>query len=380
MAIFTGSVFDDTLFGTLLDDQIDGLDGNDYLFGNDGNDTMLGFTGNDALDGWNGNDLLAGEDGDDLLMGHVGNDTLDGGNGNDALYGEADDDYMIGSTGNDIMDGGDGLDVVDYSFLGTAISLEAQGIINKGTAGVDQSASVETIIGATGYNNLIDGSTGDSTEVFFTIDLEANSLVVNNIPFIGTQTFSVENFVNVIGTTQADNIVGNSLNNIIDGSGGNDFIEASSGNDTIDGGAGDDELFGEEGDDLILGFTGSDVISGGSGSDTLLGESGNDFLFGYGFTTAEYDLLSGGTGADAFFLGDSFGAYYEGFGYATITDFNSLEGDLIALAGTESSYSLGVQNFSGTNDLDTLIYYNSDLIGVLEDTTNVNTAFDFIYI
>ncbi|MBX2863003.1 MAG: hypothetical protein KTR27_05570, partial [Leptolyngbyaceae cyanobacterium MAG.088] len=216
-----------------------------------------------------------------------------------------------------------------------------------------------------------------------------NSLVVNGIPGIGTQSFIVENFVDVIGTTQSDNISGNSDDNFIDGNDGDDFIFGDdgddfilgfNGNDTLDGWNGNDFIAGEAGDDLLLGYFGDDILDGGSGTDSLLGEDGNDALFGYGFTTEEYDVLTGGTGADAFYLGDSFGAYYLDLGYATITDFSSVEGDLIVLADTASAYSLGTQDISGTSSLDTLVYYNNDLIGVLEDTTSVNTSTDFVYV
>ncbi|MEM7793457.1 MAG: calcium-binding protein [Cyanobacteria bacterium P01_C01_bin.118] len=157
------------------------------------------------------------------------------------------------------------------------------------------------------------------------------------------------------------------------------MIAGGIGSDTLDGGIGDDDLFGEAGNDLLLGFTGNDVLLGGAGNDTLLGEADDDALAGYGFTTEEYDLLSGGTGADVFFLGDTSGAYYQGLGYATITDFKNIESDAILLAGNATTYSLGVQDFSGSSDLDTLIYFNDDLIGVVEDSTNV-TAGDFLYV
>ncbi|MEO0868994.1 MAG: calcium-binding protein, partial [Cyanobacteria bacterium J06642_11] len=268
---------------------------------------------------------------------------------------------------------------VDYSLIGGAISLEAEGIINKGVAGIDQMIGVETIIGAAGFANTVDGFSGDSSLTSFTVDLANESLTVNGIPGLGSLSFTIQNFVNVNGTSQADSIVGNSANNLLNGGGGNDEIVGGSGADTLDGGTGNDTLFGGIGDDLLLGFSGDDILLGDTGSDTLLGESGNDALAAYGFTTEEYDLLSGGTGADAFFLGDTSGVYYQGLGYGTITDFNNLEGDAILLAGNANNYSLGVQNFSGDAALDTLIYFNNDLVGVVQDSTNVN-ANSFFYV
>lgn len=343
-------------------------------------DSISGDSLDNILDGNAGNDIVFGADGDDLIFGNLGDDALGGGSGNDEVFGGSGNDLMIGSTGNDLMEGGTGSDIVDYGLVDSGITLEATGIINKGSAGVDQMFNVETIIGNADFINTIDGSTGDSTSVFFDINLSAESLVVNNIPGLGSLSFTVENFADVIGTSQADTIVGNSASNFLNGLSGNDFIAAGSGNDVVDGGAGNDEVFGESGNDILRGFTGDDILVGGTGTDELFGESGNDALFGYGGTIDEYDVLVGGSGADAFFLGDTTGVYYLDFGFATITDFNRNAGDSIVLAGGSSAYSLGTQDFSGGSALDTLIFFNDDLIGVLEDTTNVNSATDFFYV
>ncbi|MEM9503930.1 MAG: hypothetical protein AAGA01_08230, partial [Cyanobacteria bacterium P01_E01_bin.43] len=126
---------------------------------------------------------------------------------------------------------------------------------------------------------------------------------------------------------------------------------------------------------------------------------------GYGNTSNEYDELTGdvslaasslepsdpnnGTdpllepsapndGADTFVLGDILAVFYQDAGYATITDFDWTEGDKIQVHGDVNDYSLGFQNWSGDVADDTLIYYQDDLIGVVQDTTDVIIAQDFV--
>lgn len=224
----------------------------------------------------------------------------------------------------------------------------------------------------------------------------------------------------ITGGAGNDTIVGDLFDNYIDGwsgddniygEGGNDTLLGYTGNDYIDGWTGDDSIYGESGNDTLLGYTGYDFLSGGSGddslfgesghdtllggsgSDTLVGGSGSDYIDGYGGYAYEYDVLtgegsgsapgvnsSGYDGADTFVLGDVFGAYYQGAGYATITDFFWAEGDTIQVHGSASDYSLGFQDWSGSSATDTLIYYQNDLIGVVQDTTNVFTSADFTYV
>lgn len=54
-------------------------------------------------------------------------------------------------------------------------------------AGTDQILNIETIVGAVGFDNAIDGSTGISGVTFFDIDLSAKRLTVRDIPGLGNQ-------------------------------------------------------------------------------------------------------------------------------------------------------------------------------------------------
>lgn len=149
-------------------------------------------------------------------------------------------------------------------------------------------------------------------------------------------------------------------------------------------GDGNDLIFGDGFDNTLRGMRGDDVLIGGAGSDWLDGGKGNDFLNGtnpdvWNAGQGEYDVLTGGLGADVFALGDEFEAFYAGLGYALIIDFNWGEGDLFQLHGSIADYSLGLDNWAGGLEQDTLIYYQNDVIGVVQDRTDVDPAFDFVF-
>ncbi len=163
----------------------------------------------------------------------------------------------------------------------------------------------------------------------------------------------------------------------INGGSGNDTLLGYDGNDTIDGWTGDDYISGEAGDDYLLGYDGNDSLFGGTGTDTLNGEWGDDLINGgaYSYDSFEYDTLTGGADADTFVLGDYFGIQYQGFGYATITDFNWTEGDKIQVFGSIDDYAV-TGNGSGGVD----ILYQGDLLAQVTNTTDVIAAYDFISI
>jgi Ca2+-binding RTX toxin-like protein len=105
-------------------------------------------------------------------------------------------------------------------------------------------------------------------------------------------------------------------------------------------------------------------------------------LIGFnGVNGNELDTLTGGLGADQFQLGNAAGSFYlnsGGSSFATILDFKAIEGDKIRVNGNVFGYTLDKTfNFSGGPALDTGIYKNGDLIGVVQDTTNVFASRDF---
>jgi RTX calcium-binding nonapeptide repeat (4 copies) len=250
------------------------------------------------------------------IEGTDGPDILFGTNGDDDIFGKAGDDTIFGTIGNDVIDGGTGFDTVDYSGVAAPITLLPQGAFGAGS-NVGQLRSIERIIGAAGQPNTIDGSKG-SGAASFDINLAANRLTVNNIPGLPPLNFTVENFVNVIGTSNADTIIGSSANN------------------------------------LLTGGAGNDTLSGGGGADTLIGTDA--IARGVG----ERDILTGGAGVDRFTLGDKSGSYYKGQGnndFARITDFSF--GEQIQL-GSGDTYRIqrnlrGFDLFSTTGGIQDLI-------------------------
>ncbi|MGK7938589.1 MAG: calcium-binding protein [Crocosphaera sp.] len=221
-----------SIVGTSGDDRLYGTSKNDFIYGLDGNDNIFALAGNDFVRGGNGNDYISGGDGNDRLYGDGGNDTINGGNGDDTFY---------GSKGDDIFEGQAGKDTADYSSLGQSITLLPTGIIEKaGGFGTDQLVEVERIIAdaSVGKNTIDTSSAGFLASI--NVNLQNQTLIVNNIPGVGTLTRTVINFNDVIGTNQSDTITGDSQDNDLIGNGGNDTFFGTKGSDLVDGGSGRD--------------------------------------------------------------------------------------------------------------------------------------------
>ena len=215
---------------------------------------------------------------------------------NDNRIGTDNNNVFIGSIGNDTLNGLDGTDIADYSDFNTPITLERAGGIDKGNGERDLIRSMEIIIGADGQQNAIDGSTGISGVTSFDVDLHEERLVVRDVPGLGDLNFTVENFANVTGTSQADSVKGNNLDNLISGENGDDLLFGKDGDDTLIGDVANDILSGGFEGDTIFDRAGNDIISGGNGNDELWGNDGNDTLEGGGGE----DRLIGGAGSDTF--------------------------------------------------------------------------------
>ena len=145
-------------------------------------------------------------------------------------------------------------------------------------------------------------------------------------------------------------------NNTLIGDGGNDDLATGAGNSNLDGGNGNDTLATGAGNSTLLGGVGNDNLATGAGNNILDGGENDDYLAspttsrGSGADTSDGNSLTGGSGADTFFLtkpessttGGSTtiidGEVIEGDGgtesvelISTIADFNTSQGDRIQL-------------------------------------------------
>lgn len=154
----------------------------------------------------------------DQLSAAGGDDTLIAGNGDDVLEGGGGNDLLQGGAGNDTIDGGTGQDTVDYSDQASAVSANLR--------------------------------QGQAT--------------------IGSDSDTITNVENIIGSAFGDHLEGDGNANRIEGGDGDDRIEAGGGADTLIGGQGDDVLLGQGGADIfVLGDGHDKVIDFELGVDTL---------------------------------------------------------------------------------------------------------------
>lgn len=310
---------------------------NNSLLIDDGAENSFSIQQTSDITGTNGPDILFGTSGDDSISALGGNDTI------------------IGTTGADFIDGGDGLDTADYTDFGEAVTILPAGAFDNGAD--SQLFQIERIIGATGQQNIIDGSSVEDNSTSINVDLGNNSLTVENIPTIGSISLEVENFVRVIGTNNPDIIVGNNANN------------------NLRGGAGDDEIVGGGGNDFLIGSGGSDRLNG---TDSLLRGAN------------ERDGLVGGGQSDRFIVGDETGSFYIAAGdsdFTEIRDFSS--GDIIEL-GRNETYSVertgsGFNLFSEQGEGQELVAkvqfssFNSSFVSsrsISEISTDSSSSFD----
>ena len=364
-----------------------GTENNDFLVGSLGaNDTF-----NDLIIGFGGNDIILGLEGEDTILGGTGNDLLYGGpesafsspvilpffGDDDLLFGEDGHDRFIGGRGNDLFNGGSGTDKADYTDLGQAITLKAQGVIDKGSLGQDQIIDIETILGAKGQRNSIDGS-DDNGITSFDINLSQKRLVVQDIPRLGDVQFKVRRFLDVTGTNQNDQIVGSNRRNILIGRGGNDHLSGLGGKDTING---------VDPFSIRPGFNEIDYLSGGAGKDTfVIGDNQNNYYLGGGFFglndfayikdfQSGLDKIQLKKGKNYIF-GNNFIAIGNPFDFRTLETFDSLikgldaDGVLNMGASLPSTVGNSALSLDGTTNAESLtILPNFDLVAI------VNTSY-----
>ena len=233
------------------------------------------------------------------------------------------------------------IDDIDITFRGQAASLDDTFIFTEEYS--------DYASGFFGHSQVIDGGFGIDT---------INAAAVDSNTVINLE----------LGTGQIDGMAVNIV--------GVEDVFSGDGDDELVGNHLRNNLSGMRGSDLLIGGAGNDILDGGKGDDVLIGVEPSDWEAGSG----EYDTLTGGRGADTFVLGDAYEAFYAVAGYALITDFSRLEGDLLTLHGNLSDYSLGYGDWAGGLAQDTLIYHQNDVIGLVQDNTSLNLAVDTVMV
>ena len=252
---------------------------------------------------------------------------------------------------------------------------------------------------------MTNNSAGQSAIAAVTDNSESSTdtLDFSNLEYTGTYDtqldFDIQ--IEVIDSSSSDATYAGLYAYEKNGSISDDWLEGSQYADDIYGDYGNDIIFGNAGDDLLFGGTGDifsgysysdyfgdDYLYGGAGNDGLFGENGDDILFGgsgddwlegtSNIYTSDRDELWGGFGFDYFVLGVGQDVFYQGSGYATIKDWTGGI-DAIAVGGIAENYSISTGSISGGAAADTEIYYNNDLIAVLEDTTDLYGS-DFVFV
>ncbi len=317
----------------------------------------------------NPNQLLSLSDGSAISNFEIFKDIRTGG-GNDILtqLGRIDNEFNSG-LGSDIINPGLGFDKVDGGNSNFTIPLASSFLSNNNFSSdlliLDYSIE-DTGTGVHFFKDIPNAESIEKREDS-NIDLDNNTL-----PALAKENGSSGGFY---ARATADNT------DILDQVEFSNFerfnITGTSKSDSMLGGDKDDVLIGNDGDDILIGNYGSDVLEGGNGDDILVDTRKKDINKSY----EEIDTLTGGAGADQFWLGNNWLGYRNDYDfslednkYTVITDFNPDEGDVIHL------YSCGDNNDYTVDS--SFIYLYENRVAKIEGVTDLNLKedyFNFVY-
>ena len=368
---------------------------------------LIGTQGDDSLSG-GGSGVVFGGAGNDILRGGQYTSYLNGGSGADTMYGNSgNDSFIVDNSGDVVIESGGGgpnsvvTSYIDYALGGTIVRLALMGTANLSGTG----NSADNVLAGNAGDNVLDGRDGadmvDYTAVTaaVTVDLHAG---------IATGADSgIDTLVSIEG------IIGGSGNDVLKASDFDATLNGGAGDDILTGGAGNDVLIGGKGDNILDGGAGADTMRGGYGNDifyvdnigdvvsdsqdngiiyasvsysvrgtltlqltgsqdlsatgstkeavsTLIGNAGINHLDGM----AGADILTGGAGADEFFYTASQIGLAE-----RITDFSAAEGDTIHIAGYDPSQHGGAGPLVFQSGADVIVQIDGGHYIVVANTT-----------
>jgi Ca2+-binding RTX toxin-like protein len=308
IAVITGDTQDTQAFDFIAD----GLEGDDVINWNGVRSvTIKGGQGADvitnniaqsaALATLISNSFINGNDGNDV----IGNtqiglqatlSTVSGGQADDRIFiGSLQSSKVNGNRGDDFLEIGD--QRFDENIVGDRNNYSNSSIFGGQGADVIEVVSADRAI----LGTVIDGQVGDDV-----IALSVGN-ALNDPSFRGSVA------------------AGGDGNDLVDASGilvFSELDEVSFSDLTLEGNAGDDSVFGGAGEDVLTGESGQDWLSGYADRDTLVGGTEGDILIGAYFDgqlaegfigDGAGDTLTGGTGANLFFIPGVGSAFVSGF-------------------------------------------------------------------
>jgi Ca2+-binding RTX toxin-like protein len=135
----------------------------------------VGGSGDDQIIAGSMSASIAGGAGNDALEGGAGDDAISDGTGCDTVTADGGDDHVVAAAdaADDSYDGGAGQDTLDYSTATFSIAVDVgSGTADGADIGHDLIAAFEEIIGGSGDDHLVAGSTsvsmtgGDGNDTF----------------------------------------------------------------------------------------------------------------------------------------------------------------------------------------------------------------------
>jgi Ca2+-binding RTX toxin-like protein len=356
----TGSIYNDTIYGTDGNNTLDGNAGDDYLYGRDGKDTLLGGAGADHLYGGDQDDTLIGGTGDDYIHGGTGYDTVS--------YVDRSGEFVI-------------VNLSDHAWSGAAPNTAVvHSTIPSTTTETDTLVSIENATGTGSYDDFY----GSSAANVFDGGAGRDSLYGHG----GSDTLIGGDDVDfLIGGSGADHLIGGqgsdwalyNMNNVDDGQDPYShpgwviisLVEPETNNwwaagdtydsiENIQGSPFSDLITGDDNDNMIVDTAGNNTFYGNGGRDTFIGNPDGFDTFHGGddedtvvYADANEPLanlgLSYGEGGDLLWLGGS-GAF-SNLSVTIDLEHQSLNA---GAAGCDRFYF--VEDIIGTSDGSDVIY------------------------